>query len=257
MLSHYEGLHVARGQRADGLERVDGARAPVSGDPEAAHAAGRRRQRRGRRRSPEANAVSILDRLRRSGHLDDAAIAQLWTRGRSAATAGAASTRISTPCAACRARFDAFAGWLDDVARRRDRRGRRGLPRRAPRRAAGADPAPARSARAPGAGHRVPAIRAPLTAPRPPRSAALDRRGRRRRPHRRRRRRPDAGPPPAHPAAASAGRPAVSRAGSRQTRPWHARSRSRSARDDALSLDDPTRSRTSPSVEALQRARRR
>ena len=42
MLSHYEGLHVARSQRVDRTQRVDGTRAPVSGDPSSAHAAGRR-----------------------------------------------------------------------------------------------------------------------------------------------------------------------------------------------------------------------
>ena len=57
------GLHVAGSQRADGPERVDGSRAPVSRDPQAAHAARRRRRRaRAGGGSPEANVVSILSR---------------------------------------------------------------------------------------------------------------------------------------------------------------------------------------------------
>ena len=42
----FRGLHVARSERADRPERIDGARASVPGDPQAADAVGKRRGRR-------------------------------------------------------------------------------------------------------------------------------------------------------------------------------------------------------------------
>src|SRR6266487_2409127 len=52
--------------------------------------------------------MSLLDRLRLSAHLDDAALAAIWTDG-----------RLSHPhlndCAACRARFADFSAWLESI----------------------------------------------------------------------------------------------------------------------------------------------
>ena len=52
--------------------------------------------------------MSILNRLRLSAHLDDAALAAIWTDG-----------RLSHPhldsCAACRARFADMSTWLENI----------------------------------------------------------------------------------------------------------------------------------------------
>jgi hypothetical protein len=52
--------------------------------------------------------MSILNRLRLSAHLDDAALAAIWTDG-----------RLSHPhldgCVACRARFADFSAWLESI----------------------------------------------------------------------------------------------------------------------------------------------
>ena len=57
--------------------------------------------------------MSILNRLRLSAHLDDAALAAIWTDG---STGG---VRIPHPhldaCATCRARYADLSGWLEDV----------------------------------------------------------------------------------------------------------------------------------------------
>jgi hypothetical protein len=57
--------------------------------------------------------VSILNRLRLSAHLDDAALAAIWTDG---STGG---VRIPHPhldaCASCRARYGDLSGWLEDI----------------------------------------------------------------------------------------------------------------------------------------------
>jgi hypothetical protein len=56
--------------------------------------------------------VSLLNRLGR-GHLSDATLARLWTDGLE--TGGATHPHLEA-CAECRARFDAFAGWIGGVA---------------------------------------------------------------------------------------------------------------------------------------------
>jgi hypothetical protein len=57
--------------------------------------------------------VSILDRLRLSGHLDDAAFAAIWT---DAAVDGAQPSHPHLQaCPACRSRFGLFTSWLTDV----------------------------------------------------------------------------------------------------------------------------------------------
>jgi hypothetical protein len=52
--------------------------------------------------------MSLLDRLRLSAHLDDAALAAIWTDG-----------RLSHPhlddCVPCRARFADFSAWLENM----------------------------------------------------------------------------------------------------------------------------------------------
>jgi hypothetical protein len=57
--------------------------------------------------------VSILNRLIPNRHLTDAALAEIWSA--SAAGGDPASPPHLLACAACRSRYDAFAGWLDDV----------------------------------------------------------------------------------------------------------------------------------------------
>jgi hypothetical protein len=57
--------------------------------------------------------VSILSRFAVNRHLDDSSLAEIWT-------AAAAEGRDAThphlrSCAPCRARFDAFGEWLDDL----------------------------------------------------------------------------------------------------------------------------------------------
>jgi hypothetical protein len=56
--------------------------------------------------------VSILDKLRLSSHLDDAALAAIWTDG---VGGGGPSHPHLQACAACRSRFASFAAWLTDV----------------------------------------------------------------------------------------------------------------------------------------------
>jgi hypothetical protein len=57
--------------------------------------------------------VSIFDKLRLSGHLDDAALAAIWT------DAAAGGTQPSHPhlqvCTACRSRFASFGSWLTEL----------------------------------------------------------------------------------------------------------------------------------------------
>ena len=52
--------------------------------------------------------MSILNRLRLSAHLDDAAFAAIWTDGRSAHP-------HLTACGACRTRFSEFSAWLENM----------------------------------------------------------------------------------------------------------------------------------------------
>jgi hypothetical protein len=55
--------------------------------------------------------VSILNRLSHSSHLDDAALASVWTDA--SVSGGEVSHPHLSQCAQCRARMDAFAGWMD------------------------------------------------------------------------------------------------------------------------------------------------
>ncbi len=57
--------------------------------------------------------MSILNRLRLNHHLDDAALAAIWTDGSIAG--GALPHPHLQVCAACRARFAAFSEWLGDL----------------------------------------------------------------------------------------------------------------------------------------------
>lgn len=52
--------------------------------------------------------MSLLNRLRLSAHLDDAAFAAIWTDGR------AAHPHLTT-CGACRTRFNEFSAWLENM----------------------------------------------------------------------------------------------------------------------------------------------
>ena len=52
--------------------------------------------------------MSLLDRLRLSAHLDDAALTAIWTDGRS-------SHPHLDDCVACRARFADFSAWLESI----------------------------------------------------------------------------------------------------------------------------------------------
>ncbi len=52
--------------------------------------------------------MSLLNRLRLSAHLDEAAFAEIWTDGRSAHP-------HLTACGACRTRFSEFSGWLESI----------------------------------------------------------------------------------------------------------------------------------------------
>lgn len=59
------------------------------------------------------NAVSILNRLRLSAHLDDAELAAIWT---DQATSGVRQAHPHlASCPACRARFADLSAWLADV----------------------------------------------------------------------------------------------------------------------------------------------
>jgi len=75
-------------------------------------AAGRRRTE-----SPEGNVVSILSPLLTRRHLDDRAIAALWSARTAGSPPGSRSTGDAHvgECTQCRARYDAFADWLADA----------------------------------------------------------------------------------------------------------------------------------------------
>jgi hypothetical protein len=57
--------------------------------------------------------VSILNRLT-AGHLDDAALAELWTSQAAGSTEVITNTHLAE-CAECRVRFSAFATWMADL----------------------------------------------------------------------------------------------------------------------------------------------
>ncbi len=57
--------------------------------------------------------MSILNRLSLGGHLDDAALADIWTDA--AGAAGVPSHPHLAECAPCRDRMDAFAAWMEQV----------------------------------------------------------------------------------------------------------------------------------------------
>jgi hypothetical protein len=52
--------------------------------------------------------MSLLNRLRLGAHLDDAALAAIWTDGRP-------SHPHLTACTSCRARFAEFSSWLENI----------------------------------------------------------------------------------------------------------------------------------------------
>src|SRR5687767_4566163 len=62
----------------------------------------------------EKRNVSILHRLT-AGHLDDAALAELWTAQAAAGSTEAISNAHLAQCAECRVRMSAFASWMNDV----------------------------------------------------------------------------------------------------------------------------------------------
>jgi hypothetical protein len=57
--------------------------------------------------------VSILNRLKLDGHLDDRALTAIWTDA--AIDGNPPSHPHLDTCGACRARLAAFTGWMDDV----------------------------------------------------------------------------------------------------------------------------------------------
>ncbi len=57
--------------------------------------------------------MSILDRLRLNRHLDDAALAAIWT-DRSLSGVQPSQPHLHT-CVACRSRLAAFSGWLEEL----------------------------------------------------------------------------------------------------------------------------------------------
>jgi hypothetical protein len=59
----------------------------------------------------ERNAVSLLNRLSSSRHLDDAALTEIWTAA--VASGQPASHAHLSACATCRARYASFTSWLD------------------------------------------------------------------------------------------------------------------------------------------------
>ncbi|MCA1559568.1 MAG: hypothetical protein LC753_16375 [Acidobacteria bacterium] len=59
--------------------------------------------------------MSILNRLSLRHHLDDAALAAIWTERAAPGRGGAAEAAHLDACADCRARYAAFAAWLEDV----------------------------------------------------------------------------------------------------------------------------------------------
>ena len=141
---------------------------------------------------PWRNAVSILNRLRLNSHLDDAAIAAIWTDstldGRAASHPHLDVLR-RVPDALRRCSRN---GWTSFATMRRA--GGRTLPGRASGRAARADLPPHRSSERPARVIAFPRFRAPLTSPHVAR-IPLDCCGRRGRPHRRGRRRAGDGSP--------------------------------------------------------------
>ncbi len=142
------------------------------------------------------NAVSILNRLRLSAHLDDAGLAAIWT---DEATSGIRQAHPHlASCPACRTRFAAAVGMAGRRADRRDHRSRRAFFRRATGGSAVADFPPTRSGRAAGARHRVPSF-CPAVDVSNVQRLALDCRCRCRRAHRRCRRWPvDGSAPPVY-----------------------------------------------------------
>jgi hypothetical protein len=58
--------------------------------------------------------VSILSRFSRDPHLDEAALADLWTAAVADAKPGVEHPHL-TACAECRARLAAFSSWLDGI----------------------------------------------------------------------------------------------------------------------------------------------
>jgi hypothetical protein len=59
--------------------------------------------------------VSILNRLSLRRHLDDAALAAIWTERAAPGGGGSAEAAHLDACVDCRARYAAFAAWLDDL----------------------------------------------------------------------------------------------------------------------------------------------
>ncbi len=59
----------------------------------------------------ERNAVSLLNRLSSSRHLDENALTEIWTAA--TATGEPASHAHLSACATCRARYASFTAWLD------------------------------------------------------------------------------------------------------------------------------------------------
>lgn len=57
--------------------------------------------------------MSLLSRSSSGRHLDDAALAEIWTEA--AASGQAAADQHLNGCAQCRARYAAFTGWLDGL----------------------------------------------------------------------------------------------------------------------------------------------
>ena len=57
--------------------------------------------------------MSILNRLT-AGHLDDAALAELWTAHAAGSTEVIDESHLAQ-CAECRVRFDAFSAWMHDL----------------------------------------------------------------------------------------------------------------------------------------------
>jgi hypothetical protein len=58
-------------------------------------------------------AVSFLDRFSSNGHLSDDRLAAIWTDA--SLSGGAPADPHLHACAACRSRFNAFSGWLEQI----------------------------------------------------------------------------------------------------------------------------------------------
>ena len=149
------GLHVAGGQRADRAQRIDGPRASVPGDSQVAGAARPKRHRASAGAAEGENAVSILDRMTRTGVISTTTTSRRDLDVGSCGRPVRVDPHLDT-CAECRVRYAAFDAWL-----RRDRattltpKRTSAFPPSAWRRSRRRSPPP-RSARAPRAGHRVP-----------------------------------------------------------------------------------------------------